>query len=81
MQLSSFAPFKMLYDIPTTFLIKCSKHDPRKYFNLSQPSVAFHIETSHLIYTANQMTGLYMNCNGGLKWANSTSRALVKGRV
>ena len=32
------------------------------------PSVAFHIETSHLICTANQMTGLYMKCNTGLKW-------------
>ena len=71
----------MLYDIPTAFFIKCSKHDPRKYFNLSQQSVAFHIETSHLIYTANQVTGLYMNCNGGLKWVNSTSRVLVNGWV
>ena len=44
MQLSSFALFKMLYDIPTPFFIKCSKHDPRKYFNPSQPSAAFHIE-------------------------------------
>ena len=30
-----------------------------------QPSVAFDIETSHLIYTANQMTGFYMKCNAG----------------
>ena len=69
----------MLYDIPTTFLIKCYKHDPGKYFNPSQPSVAFHIETSHLIYTANQMTGLYMKCNSGLKWVNLTCRILVNG--
>ena len=55
---SFFALFKMLYDIPTTFLIKSSKHDSRKYFSPSHPSVAFHIETSHLIY----------NC----KWVNST---------
>ena len=67
----------MLYDIPTTFLIKCSKHGPRKYFNLSQPSVAFHIETSHLIYTANQMTGFYMKCNSGFKWVNPTRRILL----
>ena len=80
MQLSRFALFKTLYDIPTTFLIKCSKHDPRKYFSL-QPNVAFHIETSHLIYTANQMTGLYMKCNGGLKWVNLTCRILVNGWV
>ena len=60
MQQSSFALFQMLYDNPTTFLIKSSKHDPRKYFNPSQPSVAFHIETSHLIYAANQITDFYM---------------------
>ena len=71
----------MLYDIPTTFLIKCSKHDLKKYFNLSQPSAAFHIETRHLIYTANQMTGLYMKCNSGLKWVNLTCRILVNGWV
>ena len=28
-----------------------------------QFSVAFHIETSHLIWTANQITGFYMKCN------------------
>ena len=71
----------MLYDIPTTVLIKCSKHDPRKYFNLSQPSVAFHIEKRPLIYTENQITGLYMKCNGGLKWVNSTCRILVNSWV
>ena len=79
MQLSSFALFEMLYSIPATFLIKCSKHDPRKYFNLSQPSVAFHIETSHLIYTANQISGLCMKCNDRLKWVNLTCLVLVNG--
>ena len=49
MQQSSFAVFKMFYDISITFGIKCSKHDPGKYFNLSQPSSAVHIETSQLI--------------------------------
>ena len=71
----------MLYDIPTTFLIKCCKHDRGKYFNPSQPSVAFHIETNHLIYIANQMTGLYMKCNSGLQWVNSACRILVNGWV
>ena len=33
-------------------------------------SVAFHIETSHLICIANQMTGFYMKCNTGLKSVN-----------
>ena len=81
MQQSSFAVFKMLYDIPTTFVIKCSKHDPRKYFNASQPSVAFHIETSYLIYTANQMTGFYMKRNSEMKWVNSTCWILINGSV
>ena len=39
-------------------------------FNQFQPSDAFHIENSHLIFTANQMTGFYMKCNTGLKWVN-----------
>ena len=81
MQQSSFAVFKMLYDIPTTFVIKYSKHDPRKYFNPSQPSVAFHTETSYLIYTANQMTGFFIKRKSGLKWVNSTCRILINGSV
>ena len=28
-----------------------------------QPSVAFHIETSHLICIVNQLIGFYMECN------------------
>ena len=39
-------------------------------FKPFQPSVAFHIETRHLICTANQMTGFYMKCNTGLEWNN-----------
>ena len=35
-----------------------------------QPSVAIHLETSHLICSANQMTGFYMNCNPELNWVN-----------
>ena len=38
-----------------------------KKFDPFQPRVVFYIETSHLIYTANQMTGFYMKCNTGLK--------------
>ena len=41
--------------------------------NPSQPSVAFHRETSHLICSANQMTGFYMECNIGLKRAKIIS--------
>ena len=39
--------------------------------NQFQPSVAFHIETSHLFCRAKQMTGFYMKRNTGLKWVNS----------
>ena len=31
---------------------------------------ACHMETSHLICTANQMTGFYMKCNNWWKWVN-----------
>ena len=37
--------------------------------NPFQPSVAFHIETNHLICTLNQMNGFYMKFNTELKWA------------
>ena len=36
--------------------------------NPFQARVTFHIETSHLICIANQMTGVYMKYNTGLKW-------------
>ena len=42
--------------------------------NSFQPSDAFYIETSHLICSANQVTGFYMKCNTGLKWVK-----LIKG--
>ena len=78
---SSSAVFKMLFDIPATLLIKCSKHDRKKYFNPSQPSVAFHIETSRLVYTANQMAGFYMKCNKRMKWVNLACWVLINGWV
>lgn len=37
-------------------------------FNPLYLSVAFDIETSHLISTAKKMTGFYMEHNNGLKW-------------
>ena len=37
-------------------------------FNPLYLSVAFDIETSHLISTAKKMTGVYMEHNNGLKW-------------
>ena len=36
-------------------------------FNPFQPSVAFHIKTSHLICSPNEMAGFYMKCNTRLK--------------
>ena len=36
--------------------------------NSYRSSVAFHIKSSHLICTGNQMTGFYMKGNTGLKW-------------
>ena len=36
--------------------------------NPFQSKVAFHIETSQLIYSTNQLTGLYMKSNTGQKW-------------
>ena len=37
------------------------------FYSPFQFSVTFHIEHSHLICSANQMTGFYMKCNAGLK--------------
>ena len=34
----------------------------------TQPSVAFHIEASHLICNAKQMASFYIKCNNELKW-------------
>ena len=37
-------------------------------FNPFQPSVALHIQTSHLICRAKQMTGFYMRGHTAVKW-------------
>ena len=39
--------------------------------NPFQPSVAFHIEASHLFCSAKQMTGFYIKQNTWLKWLKS----------
>ena len=46
-------------------------------FTSFQPSVTFHIETSYLVCTANQMTGFYMECNTG-RCSTVTGRCSVK---
>ena len=33
--------------------------------NLFQPNVAFHVETNHLIFSAHQMAGSYIESNRG----------------
>ena len=38
-----------------------------KLLNPFQPRVAFHIETSHSIFSANQITGFCRKCNTGVK--------------
>ena len=43
------------------------KNNVGNILNPFQPSVAFLIETSHLICFANQMTGFKMKCNTGKK--------------
>ena len=53
----------------------------RKAVNHFQPSVAFHIDPSHLICVANQMTGFYMKCSTGLKWVkeyHTVTRAIIR---
>ena len=69
---------KLLFKLPTYvwFLSRCST----QLFNPFQPSFAFHIETSHLVCTTNQVTGFYMKCNTGLQWVNVSVRdMLAKG--
>ena len=43
-----------------------------KIFKPFQSIVVFHVETSHFLSGANQMTGFYVECNTEVKW--------VKGR-
>ena len=44
-------------------------------FNKFQPSIAVHVETSHLICTADLMIGFYMMCSTGLKWVKILRKA------
>ena len=41
------------------------------YFNSFQPSIAFHMETSHLFCSTKQVTGFCMKTNTGLKWVKT----------
>ena len=42
-----------------------------QWVNLFHPSVAFHIETSHLLCRVKQMAGFYMKRNIVLKWVKT----------
>ena len=46
--------------------------------NLFEPSVPFHVETSHLICNANWITGFYMKCNTGLKWVAYSTLLVIQ---
>ena len=46
------------------------------WVNPFQSSVAFHIETSHLICNTNQTTEFFMQCNTGLKCVNTSTTSL-----
>ena len=41
---------------------------PFESFNLFQSSLAFHIETNHLLCSSNQVAGFLMKCYTLLKW-------------
>ena len=45
--------------------------------NTFLPRVDIQIESSHLIFSENQMTDFYIKCNTGLKWLKSPFQAKV----
>ena len=51
------------------------------YINPFQPTVAFHIEISHLFYRAKQMTGFYTKRNTELKWVNVAVLYIIQSRT
>ena len=63
--------------VTRTINIQRRIQNPSEIVNPFQPSAKFHIETSHLTYTANQMTGFYVECNTGLKWVKRLSAVLL----
>ena len=65
--LKAFLWLALIKGSPPNFSWNLSKFPAINQFQLS---VAFHIETNHLIWTANQITGFYMKCNIRLKWPN-----------
>ena len=70
---SPFSSASIVVDFGHIFASKTSKWDVMK-FQSSQPSVASHMETSHLICTKNQMVGLYTTRKTWLKWIKRPSQ-------
>ena len=66
------------HDMKRSKVLLCENNELRfRQFNLThltQPSVAFHIETSHLICTEKQITVFFMKCNTGLRWVQWVRR-------
>ena len=56
----------------TFLIIKINK------FHLFLSNIPFHVETSHLICSANQMTGLYMTSNTEIKWIKANVPIISK---
>ena len=50
-------------------------------FNPFQQIVTFHVETSHLICTANQMTGFYVKFNTRLKWGKLKGKRKLTKKI
>ena len=60
-------------NVSRIWILKFQIYTPCRFLLISpvnpfQPSVPIHIETSHLICWANQMTGFYMKCKTALNW-------------
>ena len=51
----------------------CQKQYLNNIFNPFQSSVAFHIQVSHLFFSAKQMAGFYIKRNTGLKWVHENA--------
>ena len=66
--------FHLVLHLPQKYFkdVFCSgSENVKKSLHSFQLSVAFHIETSHLICSANLMSGFCMECNTRLKWVKS----------
>ena len=63
-----FIKYHYFHYIETSQFVWFLSNDRNIDLSPVQSSVAFHIEISHLICRAIQITGFSMKCNTGLKW-------------